>query len=131
MKEKLSEAVAVYVCGGNSFVLLDHMQKSGFIDHINKRVDDGLIYIGSSAGSVVATNNIIYAGALDDPSKAHLESYDGLSLYNDAIIPHMDHDEFGETCSKLWRRMLEKGYQCQPLNDDQIIYVRGNETVII
>lgn len=130
--EKLGKASAIYVCGGNTFVLLEHMRKSGFADQIAKRIEEGLVYIGSSAGVVAATPDIMYAAALDDPSKADLgNDFSGLGLIDYAVIPHIDHIEYGEPCQKLYHRMVEKGYEVQPLKDDQVIYVKGNQTNIV
>lgn len=129
--EKLGQASAIYVCGGNTFVLLEHMRKSGFADQIAKRIEEGLVYIGSSAGVVAATPDIMYAAALDDPSKADLKSFEGLNLLPYAVIPHMDHVDYGGACKSLYDRMVEKGYRVQPLNDDQVIHVKGDQITIV
>lgn len=54
LKEKLSHADMVYVNGGNAFYLLDWIRKSGFDKVIRPLLEQGLIYIGTSAGGYVA-----------------------------------------------------------------------------
>lgn len=49
---------AVYVAGGNTFYLLHHARQSGFDKLLPALLERGLVYIGSSAGSVIAGNTI-------------------------------------------------------------------------
>lgn len=128
---KLEQASAVYVCGGNTFVLMEHMRKSGFADQIEKHLENGLVYIGSSAGVVATTPDISYAASLDDPSKASLNDFSGLNLLPYAVIPHMDHIDYGSVCTDLYNRMINEGNKVQPLNDDQVIYVKGDQISIV
>ena len=103
VKAALDEVSAVYMSGGNTFYLLDHMRKSGFFDHVRARIQKGLVYIGSSAGSIVATPDIGYADALDDRSKAEETNDIGLNLVNFSILPHMDHPSFSTLVQKTFK----------------------------
>ena len=57
-REEVEQAPAFFVGGGNTFRLLDRMQREGLVDLIRKRVADGAAYLGASAGSVVAGPSI-------------------------------------------------------------------------
>lgn len=82
---------AVYVCGGNTFVLLDSLRRTGAGDVLKERVRDGLPYIGLSAGAVICGSSIEPIRPMDDASKApDLTSTDGLSLIPEVIVPHAD-----------------------------------------
>ena len=70
--EELKSFDAVFVSGGESTVLCREMVRTGFDKIIEKAINNGLVYVGISAGSMYA------AGNLDD----------GLHIINNPIIPH-------------------------------------------
>lgn len=70
--EELKSFDAVFVSGGESTVLCREMVRTGFDKIIEKGINNGLVYVGISAGSIYA------AGNLDD----------GLHIINNPIIPH-------------------------------------------
>ncbi len=54
----LEAADAFYVGGGNTFRLLKRLQETGMLELLQRRVADGIPYIGASAGSCVAGPSI-------------------------------------------------------------------------
>ena len=56
--DELSKYDAIYFCGGSSQYLLKRINETGFNASIKHFVDNGGIYIGVSAGSIVAANNL-------------------------------------------------------------------------
>jgi len=60
----------IFVGGGHTYTLLHKLQKNGAVDLIRKHVNDGLPYLGSSAGTIIAcptikTTNDMPCGAHD------------------------------------------------------------------
>jgi peptidase E len=55
--EELKQYDAVYFCGGSSNYLLERMHAVDFVDTIRQYVEQGGIYIGVSAGSLICTDN--------------------------------------------------------------------------
>src|SRR5262249_43663922 len=53
------EAQAIYVGGGNSFRLLERVQRFGLIEEIRQRVRAGVPYLGISAGTNLACPTIM------------------------------------------------------------------------
>lgn len=89
MRMKMKGAKVIVGAGGNSFYLLYHMRQSGFDQLLPQLLDDGLIYVGSSAGSCVCSPDISYVKDEDDPSLApELKDYAALHLVDFEIYPH-------------------------------------------
>lgn len=78
-------AQSVFIGGGNSFVLLDSLQKNGIIPAIRERVLSGMPYIGTSAGSNVACPTIM---TTNDMPIAQPDSFRALDLFPYQINPH-------------------------------------------
>ena len=55
----------IYVSGGNTFFLLQELEKSGAKTIILEQVKGGKPYIGESAGSIIMAPNISYAKDMD------------------------------------------------------------------
>lgn len=89
IERDLAKYQAMYVEGGSAFYFMQEARKNNFGDYIKKRLDQGMIYISESAGSVCAGIDI---AANSRPGKA-LEDYDlpnssGFGFVNFAILPH-------------------------------------------
>lgn len=125
--EKSFESVdLVLVAGGNVFYLLDHAQKSGFLNILNKLIAKGVIYVGSSAGSVLACPTVAVAQLFDQVSCApDLTSYEGLGVVDFLIIPHFEKPRYLERMRKTIEEWSGKGYHLYPLTDQQAIIVSG------
>ena len=72
MEAVLAEASCTFVLGGNTFYLMHWMRESGFDALVRRRVSEGMLYVGSSAGAIVAGQSIstAYWKGWDDPKAA-------------------------------------------------------------
>jgi dipeptidase E len=128
--EALDRADVVFVGGGNTFHLLHHMKKSGFFEEIGQRVEKGMVYVGSSAGSVAATNDIAYAAAVDDPLKGGDLGTTGLCFIDRPVLPHMDHPAFSQYVQAIANGFDADGVAFYGLNDDEAILLDGTNLMI-
>lgn len=119
LEQQLIDIDLVLVAGGNTFYLLDKVKKSGFDRVIKKLVDKGVIYVGSSAGSILCCPTIEGATRFDDPNDApELTDYTGLDFYDKVIIPHAHKEKYAQRIKQTTEEMIEKGLEVVTLTDD-------------
>lgn len=128
LREMLKDKDVVYVQGGNTFYLLKHVRESGFDKVIKESIEKGKIYIGVSAGSIIAGPTIETAGWCDpDKNNIGLTDLVGLSLVPFLITVHYDlKDE-----SVIKNEIENSKYPVRILTDDQAILVRGNKVELV
>lgn len=95
IKNDLKNIEALYISGGNTFYLLQQSQLSRFDNFVRKILDEGVIYIGTSAGSCIAGPDISPTIGCDDVSLApDINGYAGYGLVDFTILPHWGSSEF-------------------------------------
>lgn len=127
--KKLKEFDVIYVNGGNTFYLLDWVRKSGFDQIIKKLLGEGKIYIGVSAGSILAGTNIEISGwdATWDKNVVGLKDLTGLNLVPFVISPH-----FTEAERKvLEEKSKETDYSVWAITDKQAVLVDDEKVKIV
>ncbi len=87
----LAEADGLFVGGGETFVLLGELHRTGELDLIRKRVLAGVPYLGSSAGANVAG---LLIGTTNDFPVAEIPTRAALGVFPAVINPH--HPRVGE-----------------------------------
>lgn len=118
--------------GGNTFYLLEKVRVSGFDAVIKDLIDQGVIYVGSSAGAVLACPNIAPVKYFDNPADApNLKNYEGLNFVDFVILPHYEPDKQDENYIKaiIDCKKLELPYQL--LTNGQSIIVEGDSWKIV
>jgi dipeptidase E len=106
----LEDAEAVFVGGGNTFRLLDRLQRSGLLEVLRRRAAAGMPYLGASAGTNIAAPTI---KTTNDMPIVEPASFSALSLVPFQINPHyVDTDpssrHMGETREERLREFLEE-----------------------
>jgi len=103
---ELSKFDVIVFSGGDAAILLGELNRTGLSDKIRQAIENGLIYLGISAGSMVAAGNFS----------------DGLGFLKNPVIPHSDN---GISC----REIPVDG----PINlsDGQTILIKDEQKTII
>lgn len=77
----------IYMIGGNTFYLLKELREKNLAEKIIQAIDNGVIYVGSSAGSIILGKTIETALPYDE-NWVNLVDFKGLNIVNGIIIPH-------------------------------------------
>ena len=130
-KEKLSQAKTVFISGGNTFYLLQELKRKNLTSYLKERIENGLIYIGESAGSVIVASDIEYASIVDDKTLAtELDDYAGLNLVDFYIVPHFEEEPFVES-SRNTVELYKDKLDLKLINNKEAILVENNNFTII
>ena len=130
-KEKLSEVKIIFISGGNTFYLLQELKRKNLIPYLKERIENGLLYIGESAGSVIAAPDIEYASIVDDKTLAtELDDYTGLNLVDFYIVPHFEEEPFVEGSRNMVELYKDK-LDLKLINNKEAILVENNNFTII
>ncbi len=120
---------AVYVCGGNTYFILDRIKKIGLDKALKKYVKSGRLYIGVSAGSIIAGKDISIAGwgSDGDVNEVHLKDLNGLGFVDFATFPHYE--------SKLKKEVdsfrISVKYPVETLKDKEALLIMGKKLKLI
>lgn len=103
--EAVSEATAIVVGGGNTWMLLKCLRDNGLIDPVRRRVIAGIPYIGWSAGSNVASPTIMTTNDMPVTSPSSMKAF-GLIPFQ--INPHyLDANPTGHAGETREQRIME------------------------
>jgi len=133
LKRDLAKYKIMYIEGGNTFYLLKQAQANNFAAYLKERINAGLIYISTSAGSIVAGPDVHFANRPGKTAKDWgVTDEAGFNLVNFVIMPH-----WGDSRKKemyLDHKILDAyqvDYPYIPLNDNQYIEVEDEKIRII
>ncbi len=106
----IASASGVFVGGGNTFRLLDRIQRSRLLEPLRRRVIAGMPYLGSSAGTVIAAPTL---GTTNDMPIVQPASFEALGLLPFHVNCHyLDPDpgarHMGETREQRLVEFLEE-----------------------
>ena len=105
-KGRLGEVDVVFVSGGNTFHLLDQVRKAGFGTWLKENLSR-LVYVGSSAGSIITTPSIAICNVPPaDVNVPGISDFTGMKLVDFEMSPHSprivtyeDNEKYASTLS--------------------------------
>ena len=122
----------IYITGGNTFFLLQELKRKGVDKIISEQVKSGKLYIGESAGAIIASPDTEYMKNVNfDPiEKApELEDYSSLGLVDFYTIPHYGNFPFKKKGEKVIQLYSEK-LQLIPISNKQAIFIEDSNIQI-
>jgi dipeptidase E len=132
-RRAVDRANAIFVGGGNTFRLLKALYDADLLGIIRERVNGGVPYIGSSAGSIVACPSL---RTTKDMPVVQPPSFEALGLVEFQISPHyLDPDpsstHMGETQEERIRQFLEEnGETVVGLREGSMLRVEGGAVTL-
>lgn len=126
----LSKFDYIYLSGGNTSYLLQQSQKSGFVSLIKELIQNGKIYIGTSAGSIIAGPRL--PDYFSD-EEMELENKNGYGFVNFTIVPHWGSEDFKERYLGDRLKIVYKVDQVPLLllTDTQYVHIQNGQLKII
>ncbi len=133
-RKAIRKAQAIFVGGGNTFVLLNALQKQGVLAELRKSIRRGIPYLGTSAGVNVASPTI---ATTNDMPIVHVNSLDALGVIPFQINPHYIEPGRGSRHQGETREQRIKEYHLlnrRPvlgLREGAMLRVKGNQMHLI
>ena len=132
-EEAIAQAEGVFTGGGNTFVLLDELYKNNLIQALQKRISDGMPYMGTSAGSNITGLSV---RTTNDMPIVYPPSFDAIGAVPFNINPHYldpnpDSKHMGETRGTRINEFHH--YNDQPvvgLREGSWIHVNGDQMML-
>ena len=141
LKESLEKCDGIFIGGGNTFLLLNKLYQFSLIDILKNKIDSGIPYLGTSAGTNICGMTI---GTTNDMPIIHVKSFEALGIIHFNINPHyldpidgLEHmGESRETRINEFQKLndqvvigLREGSYLQVKGDD--IYLKGLKHAVV
>jgi dipeptidase E len=126
----ITNADCIFVCGGNTFFLMQELKREGADKMISKHIEQGKFYMSTSAGSVLMQKDFI-ADGVDDPKLAPdlKGDFSGLGFIDFYLYVHYGGNYWGnddECISKYYA-----GLNYKKIRDNQAVVVDGEKIEVI
>jgi dipeptidase E len=132
-RKAVSQAEALFIGGGNTFRLLKALRELSLLQPIRRRVEEGMPYVGSSAGSVVACPTIRTTNDMPIVEPPGLEALGLIPFQINAHYKDADtaSTHMGETREERLRQFHEENPEpVVGLREGTMLRVEGSSVVL-
>ena len=130
MESIIRRAQAVYISGGNTFLLNHRLHISRLMPYLRKKVQAGLPVIGFSAGMIVCGPNILTSSDLNSVGTTY---FDGIKGTPFNFFAHCAQDSYGQALQDDWLSDYHV-FNDNPvilLSDGAYVKVDGKKTLLV
>lgn len=118
----LREFDAMWIGGGNTFLLLDQIRKSGFEEPLREFLAAGKLVAGNSAGAIILGSDIRYA---HDPNEVGMTNFAGFSCFADYTV--WCHDTKQRYRDEILQYVKKSRRPAMAIPDKSSVRALGNE----
>lgn len=120
----------IYVGEGNTFEILNMLNQAEMLPNIRNQIEKGSRFIGTSAGAMLAGQDIEFAKDFDK-NFSGVKNLKGLNLFPGSVLPHRDEDEFIRHCYNTDSESLLRYQELYYVSNDQLLVWDVDKTVLI
>jgi len=119
----------IYLCGGNTFSILNKTRETKLDKFIIDQVKSGSVYVGVSAGSIIAGPSIEIAGwgSEVDKNEVGLKEINGFNFVDFSVFPHF-HEELRNEVEDFKKQV---NYRVFELTNEQAMFVENEYFTIL
>jgi dipeptidase E len=130
IEESISKADGIFVCGGSTFFLMQELKRKGVDKLISQHIEKGKLYMGTSAGSILAQKYMVADGVDDPKFGPDLNGdYSALGLIDFYLYVHYGSHYWGDDDEYIRKYYAQLDYK--KLSDKQAVTVDGDKIEIV
>ena len=130
IEKNILEADCIFVCGGSTFFLLQELKRKGVDKLISQHIENGKLYMGTSAGSLLAQKDIVADGVDDPKFGPELNGdFSALGFIDFYLYVHYGSHYWGNDDEYIRKYYSELNYE--KLSDKQAVTVDGDKIEIV
>lgn len=116
----------IIVTGGDTYYLLKHARACNFETILREKLDEGVMYLASSAGACICSPDIDFIAPMDSPVKAGLTDFTGFNIIPFSIVPHLNHPHMAGAATICMENCIKNKEMVVGLKDEQFMVVNGS-----
>jgi dipeptidase E len=130
MESIIRRAQAVYISGGNAFLLNHRLHVSRLMPYLRKKVQAGLPVVGFSAGTILCGPNILTSNDLNTVGTSY---FDGLKVTPFNFFAHYGQDAYTQAVQDDWLSdyHLFNDNPVIMLSDGASVKIEGKKTSLV
>jgi dipeptidase E len=130
MESIIRRAQAVYISGGNTFLLNHRLHISRLMPYLRKKVQAGLPVVGFSAGMILCGPNILTSSDLNTVGTSY---FDGLKVTTFNFFAHYGQDTYTQAVQDDWLSdyHLFNDNPVIMLSDGAHVKIEGKKTTLV
>ena len=134
-ENKLHRYDILHICGGSAIYILDLLKKRGMHIVIKDALNGGLIYTGTSAGSMIMAPDISFCADDEDEREAQMvgkvKDLKGLGLVPYYLMCHCQDKYYVPSTKRAMNRLPKNKLPILFLNDGQAVWHHNSQMEIV
>lgn len=130
IEEKITNADCIFVCGGDTFFLLQELKRKGVDKLIARHIEQGKLYMGTSAGSAIMQKDLFIDHSEDDSRAPDLKGdFTALGFIDFYLHVHYGRNYFDD--DEIAHNKYYAHLNCIKIDDNQAVTVDGDIIKIV